>query len=454
MAIIKFKRRALGGAIGAPSSLKTTEPAFNESDSTLYLGIGDDGNGNATSIIPVAGTGAFVARTGDQSVGGVKTFSDSPIIPTVTATDESTKAASTAYVIAKIEAEAPTLNVGSATKLETGRNISATGDISWSVSSFDGTADATATATLANSGITAGTYTKVTVDSKGRATAGATLAAADIPTLEASKISDFDTQVRTSRLDQMAVPTASVSLNGQKITGLADPTAGQDAATKVYVDSVAQGLDVKDSVVVATTEDITLSGEQTVDGVAVVSGARILVKDQATAAQNGIYVVAAGAWSRAAGADSWNALVSAFVFVEQGTVNKDSGWVCTVDSGNTLETDDISWSQFSGAGQIAAGDGLVKTGNVLAAVGTADRITVNPDSIDIAATYAGQASITTLGTVTIGTWEGTTISVAKGGTGLSSVLNGMVKGDGNVYSTAQAGVDYLAPDSVIDGGSF
>lgn len=454
MAIIKLKRRALGGAIGAPLNLKTAEPAYNESDNTLYIGIGDDGLGNATSIIPLAGDGAYVSRNGDQSVAGVKTFSDSPVVPTLGTSDESTKAASTEYVAAKISEVVPTITAGAATKLETGRNISATGDISWDIASFDGTSDVTAAATLAETGVVAGTYTKVTVDAKGRATFGDTLVASDIPTLDAAKISDFDSQVRTSRLDQMAAPTASVDFNGQSLTGLADPVADQDAATKGYVDSVAQGLDAKLSVVAASTANIVLSGEQTIDGVAVVAGNRVLVKGQTDVSENGIYVVAAGAWSRSVDAASWEALVSAFVFVEAGTVNADSGWVCVADSGGNLGTDAVEWSQFSGAGQITAGDGLVKEGNTLNVVGTADRIVANANSIDIASTYAGQTSINTVGVVTTGTWQADAISVAKGGTGLDAVLNGMVKGDGSVYSVAEEGVDYLAPSSIIDGGTF
>ena len=310
------------------------------------------------------------------------------------------------------------------------------------------------TVTLANSGVTAGTYTKLTVDSKGRATAGSSLLASDIPTLTASKISDFDTQVRTSRLDQMAAPTAAVSMNGQLLSGLADPVSGQDAATKNYVDSAVQGLSPKDSVRAATTADITVSGLQTIDGVELQAGDRVLVKNQATASQNGIYVAAAGAWDRSADANTWNELISAYVFVEEGTTNGDNGYLITVNAGGTLGVTDVTVVQFSGAGQITAGNGLVKTGNILDVVGTADRITVNADSIDIASTYIGQSSITTLGTITTGTWNGTAISVAYGGLGLTSAVTGLLKGNGTSYAAAVAGTDYLAPDSTIDGGTF
>lgn len=210
----------------------------------------------------------------------------------------------------------------------------------------------------------------------------------------AATISDFDTQVRTNRLDQLASPTASVSLNSQKITNLLDPTNAQDAATKAYVDATRQGLDVKDSVKAATTANITLSAPQTIDGVSLVAGDRVLVKDQSTASANGIYVVAASAWTRATDADTAAKLSSgSFVFVEQGTVNADSGWVMTQDAAITLGTTSITWAQFSGAGQVTAGAGLTKTGNTLD-VGTASsfRIVVNADNIDLAPVTAGNTT--------------------------------------------------------------
>jgi hypothetical protein len=228
---------------------------------------------------------------------------------------------------------------------------------------------------------------------------------------------DFDTEVRTNRLDQMAAPTADVDLNSQKITSLATPTADGDAANKGYVDSVAQGLDVKASCLAATTGNITLSGAQTIDGVSVTDGDRVLVKNQSTASQNGIYVAATGSWARSDDADTYDKLISAFVFVEEGNDNADNGYVCTVDSGGTLGVTDITWEQFSGAGQITAGDGLTKTGNTLDVGGTTDRISVTADAVDIAATYVGQTSITTLGTIATGTWNGTAIGLTYGGTG-------------------------------------
>lgn len=98
----RLKRRAFGGATGAPSSLLTSELAYNESDDILYIGFGDDGNGNSTSIRTVAGVGAFLALVGNQTIAGIKTYTSSPLVPTPTAGDDSTKAASTAFVAAAL----------------------------------------------------------------------------------------------------------------------------------------------------------------------------------------------------------------------------------------------------------------------------------------------------------------------------------------------------------------
>lgn len=219
----------------------------------------------------------------------------------------------------------------------------------------------------------------------------------------------------------------------------AAPTTDWQAAPKKYVDdSVAaavSGLDVKASVRAATTANITLSGTQTVDGVALVAGDRVLVKDQSTASANGIYVVAAGAWSRSTDADT-SAEVTAglYVFVEEGTTNADSGWMLTTNGAITLGTTALTFTQFSGAGQITAGAGLTKSGNTLDVGGTANRITVNADSIDISSSYVGQSSITTVGTITSGTWSGTTIAVNKGGTGATDAAGARV----NLGATGKA----------------
>lgn len=190
-------------------------------------------------------------------------------------------------------------------------------------------------------------------------------------TQAASTISDFDAQVRTSRLDQMAAPTAAVSLNSQRITSLADPTAAQDATSKAYVDAVAAGLAPKDAVRVATTVNGTLAtafeNGDAIDGVTLATGDRILIKNQSAGAENGIYTVnASGAPTRATDADSSGDLIGASVFVSEGTTNGNTLWVMTTDGPITVGTTALVWSQFGGPGAVTAGTGITVTGQQVA----------------------------------------------------------------------------------------
>ena len=430
--IIRIKRKALNGGSSAPSTLANAELAFNEDSQTLYYGLGTGGaGGSATSIVAIAGTGAFVGLSGDQTVAGTKTFSSVVKGATPDSSSNTTDLATTAWVRTYVSS----ITTGG-TVTSVGLSLPAIFTVSNSPVTGSGTLTATLNSQVANvvfAGPSTGSAAAPTFRS---------LTATDIPTLTASKISDFDTQVRTSRLDQMAAPTANVSLNSQRITNLANPTDGTDAVNLNYLNSVRSGLDVKDSVKYATTANITLSGTSTqIDGYTPTAGDRILVKNQDTATENGIYVAASSGWSRATDADS-NAEFTPglFVFVEQGNTNADSGWVCTNDSidlGNT----NITFAQFSGAGQITAGSGLTKSGNTINAIGTSDRITVNADSIDIASTYVGQSSITTLGTISSGTWNANTIGVGYGGTGATSFTsNGIIYGNStNALQVTSAG---------------
>lgn len=503
---IRVKRRS-SGASGAPASLENAELAFNEVDDVLYYGKGTGGaGGTATTIEAIAGKGAYVALTGNQTIAGTKTFSStitgsvsgnagtvtngvytngSYADPSwITSLAGSKVSGNITGNAANVTGTVAIANGGSgATTAAAARtafgattaggnfftlaNPSAVTFIRVNADNTVSTLDAATFRTAIGAGTGAGTVTSVglalpafitvsgspvtgsgtltgtlasqtanTVFAAPNGSAGAptfrVLAAADIPTLTAAKISDFDTQVRTSRLDQMAAPTAAVSLNSQKITGLATPTADTDAATKGYVDSVAQGLDPKQSVGVASTVNIaTLSGLLTIDGVTVTAGERVLVKNQTTTSQNGIYLASATAWTRALDFDNWLEVPNAFVFVEEGSTQADTGWVCTADTGGTLNTTAITWAQFSGAGTYVAGDGLTLTGNTFAVGGTTNRISVTADAVDIASTYVGQTSITTLGTVATGTWNATTIGTTKGGTGLTSFTSG-----GALYATS------------------
>ena len=242
--------------------------------------------------------------------------------------------------------------------------------------------------------------------------------------------------------------SGAIAMGTAKITGLGDPTAAQDAATKNYVDNTVQGLDAKASCRAGTTANITLSGTQTIDGVAVIAGDRVLVKDQTTTANNGIYVAAASTWARSTDADTWDELVHAYTFVESGTVNSNNGFVCTIAAGGTLGSTSVTWVQFSGAGQITAGAGLTKTGNTLD-VGTASssRIVVNSDNIDLATTAvtAGtyqSMTVDAYGRVTAGTnpttIAGYNITNAYTKTEVDTTVSGLLAKTGGTMSGAIA----------------
>jgi len=473
--VIRIKRRASGNA-GAPATLKSAELAHNEVDNTLYVGKGDDGSGNATSIVALAGSGAFADLSTTQTVGGTKTFSIVPkssqdasgstdlVRKSQFDTALSGKASTThSHAISDVtglqgaldaklddsqtsafglslfdDADAATarttLGLGTAATSSTSAFAAAShahaiGDVTGLQTALDGKAATTHAHAIGDvtglqaalDGKAVSSHAHAIADVTGLQTALdgraplASPALTGTPTAPTATSGTNTTQLATTafvlgtRLDQLAQPTADVPLNSRKITGLGDPVSAQDAATKNYVDLAVQGLDPKQSVRAATTANIaTLSGAMTIDGVSLVAGDRVLVKDQTSSAQNGVYVVAASAWVRAADMDTWGELVSAYLFVEQGTVNADMGFLCTVDPGGTLGTTPVSFVQFSGAGQIVGGAGLIKTGNSLDVVtASSARIVVNADSIDLATTGVGagtyrSVAVDTYGRVTAG----------------------------------------------------
>lgn len=210
-------------------------------------------------------------------------------------------------------------------------------------------------------------FQKITTDAYGRVTATSAVVAGDITgSLGYTPINKAgDTAIGSLTLSANA--TITVSGTGT-ITGLpATPAGSSDAASKAYVDSVAQGLNPKAAVHVATTADGALAtafaNGQTVDGVALVTGNRILLKNQSAPAENGVYTVnASGAPTRALDVDTWAEVPSAFLFVQVGTANADTGWVCISDAGGTLNTTAINFTQFGGAGTYTAGTGLTLSG--------------------------------------------------------------------------------------------
>jgi len=292
-----------------------------------------------------------------------------------------------------------------------------------------------------------------------------------ITTLSATTVAGTLSTAAQTNVTSLGTQATALNMGSNKITNLATPTQATDASTKAYVDASKQGLDVKDSVKVATTAAGTLASSfeatDTVDGVALVAGDRILIKDQAVASENGIYTVnATGAPTRAADMNEAGELSGGtFVFVEQGSTNGDAGFVVTTNGAITIGTDASAWTQFSGAGQVTAGAGLTKTGNTLDA-GAGTGITVNANDIQIDTTWAGQAAITTVGTITTGTWAGSTIPVNKGGTNITSYTAGdlMYASAAGVISKLGKGTTGMvlkqssgnAPEwsNVIDGGTY
>ena len=299
--------------------------------------------------------------------------------------------------------------------------------------------------------------------------------------------------------------TGTVDMSSARVTSVADPTGDQDAATKAYVDATSNGLDVKASVDVATTADLnytysngssgvgatltnTANGVVALDGINLTANMRVLVKDQAgaDADQNGIYTVStAGAsgvalvLTRATDADTAAKLTGgAFTFVEQGSTQQDNGYVFTHNGTPTIGTDNLTVSQFSGAGQITAGTGLTKSGNTINAVGSAT-IIANSDSLEVnssgtehqilrsggsagtAATF-GQLALNQSAAVT------GTLGFANGGTGLTTfgkgsvlvanaadtltALDGGGSNDGVLFYTASS--DTISWATSLDGGTF
>lgn len=397
---VRIKRRASPGAVGAPASLANAELAYNENDHCLYIGEGTGGaGGSATTIVPVGGYGAFAPINSPA-------FTGTPTAPTVTpGTDSSTKLATTAFVQSAVSA------------------------VSSGVTNI-----------TVQDGLSGGGSGAVTIGINNNGIANGKLAQMPANTIKINNTGVPATAIDGTVAQTMALLGAA-PLNSPTFTGTVTvpaPTNATDAASKSYVDSAAQGLDGKASVRSMTNANVaSLSGVQSIDGVSNVAGDRVLLIGQTTQSQNGVYVQAAGAWARATDMDTWNELVSAYVWVEEGVSFADTGWLCTVNQGGTLGTTAVTWTQFSGAGQITAGAGLTKTGNTLDVVGTAARILVNADSIDIDSGYVGQTSITTLGTIGTGTWNGATIAVNRGGTG-ATTLTGYVKGSGTSPLTASA----------------
>jgi hypothetical protein len=234
---------------------------------------------------------------------------------------------------------------------------------------------------LANSSITVGT-TEISLGGSSTSLAGLTEVVIDDITIDGSSITAAATDTSITLVPHGA---GTVDVSSKRITNVATPTASTDAANKAYVDAVKQALDIKDSVRVATTGNITIASDlnvgDSVDGVTLADGDRVLVKSQTDASQNGIYVAGATPARSDDASATGEITPGMFVFVEEGTANGDNGYVVTTDGTITIGTTDIAFAQFSGAGQITAGDGLSKSGNTLNV--NDDNITLEIDSDNV-----------------------------------------------------------------------
>lgn len=206
----------------------------------------------------------------------------------------------------------------------------------------------------------------------------------------AATISDLTTAVTALRLDQFAAPTAPVSANSQRITNLATPTVGTDAANMQFVLDTVNAISWKNEVRVATTAAGTLAtsfaNAQVVDGVTLATNDRIMIKNQAAGAENGIYTVnASGAPTRATDADSAAEVFGMVAFITSGTTNGGTTWICNNTGTITLGTTALTFAQYGaggGGGFSVAGAGLTSTGAQVD-VGAGTGITVAADSIAV-----------------------------------------------------------------------
>ena len=295
-------------------------------------------------------------------------------------------------------------------------------------------------AMLANSSVTFGT-TAVALGASNTAIAGVTQLDVDNIRVNGNTISSTD-----SNGDIVLDPNGSgdIDVNTSKIVNVTDPTANQDAATKAYVDSVANGLDVKDSVRVATAAALAAvtynngagtltadaNGALTVDGVTMSVDDRLLVKDQASAVQNGIYkVTATGGASavfvltRTPDADTAAELTGGtFFFAEEGTANADNGYVSTHNGTPTFGSTNITFAQFSGAGQISAGNALTKTGNTLDVAVDDSSIEVSSDALRVKASGITNAMLA--GSIAISKLSGAQISFSDDSSTVSNIALG------------------------------
>jgi hypothetical protein len=263
-----------------------------------------------------------------------------------------------------------------------------------------------------------------------------TIADAQVATAAAIQTSKLADGPKFIKSDGTVVMTAPLNMGSQTIQSLADPVNPTDAATRQWVlANVAGGVVSSSTVTAASTgANLTLSGTQTIDGIALAAGNTVLVKDQTTQSGNGIYTVAAGAWTRMAAMDTWAEVPGMLVSVQQGTINHDTVWLSTADAGGTLGTTNITFTQLPGPSDITAGAGLLRTGQVIDVVTADNSMTINADSLQVKLDAARA------------------VTVAAGGIGVNidaatmAITTNQVGVKAGVY---QAAGTYLGPTNIV-----
>lgn len=454
---------------------------------TVNTNTGSFGSATAIPVITVNGKG-LITSVSTASISTTLSIAGGTGTDTVSLASDTLTFTGTAPINTAVTNNTVTISASDAT-------TSSKGVASFSSSSFDVTSGAVTIKTggvsntqLANSSVTFGSTT-VSLGSTSTSLAGLTELTVDNININGNEISSTNTNG-----DIVINPngTGNVDVSGAKIVNLGTPTSNTDAVTKAYVDQAVTGLDWKSSVNLLASSNVALTGSTStliIDGHSALDSAdnnvyRLLLIGQTNQTQNGIYLYTDNGTSytlvRTADADAYDELISASVYVTEGTTYGQTGWVQTnhylVNFGETGNYQ--SWVQFAGSGAYVAGNGLALSGTtfsvnvaanggieivddslqlkstvagagltissgVLAVGGTADRITIGTDSVDIASTYVGQTSITTLGTITSGTWSATTIGTTKGGTGLTSYTTGdlLYASGTNTLAKLAAGTD-------------